>query len=592
VVGFLWLGACGGDDGANHLGDAPVDHDTPAGDVCGDGHMTGSEACDDGNTTDGDGCEHDCTLPSCGNHIMDPGEGCDDGNTTSNDGCSFDCVDERNEVEPNDDGTPNTGGGSGEDAPLVHRVIRHAAVGDAQEGNDFDAANSDMNDTFDAADGDIDILAALTPAGDEDGFALTNTTSADLAVTLNTWYRHTGYGAGVACDADSLVDTVINIRDADGNVIGQNDNRSATDYCSSIRWVIPAGGKIYAHIVEAADQNVISAYLLQVRYSAVVCGDGMADGHEQCDDGNTTSGDGCSSTCTVEGAIPEVEPNDTAGEADTSTVQLTGASVVTGTFSSATDMDIYRFTVATPKLYIFETLSATVPLQCTGLSTSMLLGQISPASGLLVNSVFETYNGIDGCSGVAVYLPAGTWYITLQGSAGSSYLLHILEPTSIGNEAEPADTTGFNDTPQSAETIFGTTVMPIDKWGAGDHTQYTDKDYFSVVVPPGMGLRAEIVEGNYYALLTTPTPMSPGSCEEDHLDSHLYVYDNQFNPLADNDDARGYCSFVDGTGPNPRTPELKNTSANPVTWYLDVESYSEMMSDDQEFDYRLVITVR
>jgi fibro-slime domain-containing protein len=32
----------------------------------------------------------------------------------------------------------------------------------------------------------------------------------------------------------------------------------------------------------------------------VVCGDGKVQGSEQCDDGNTTSGDGCSSTCQVE----------------------------------------------------------------------------------------------------------------------------------------------------------------------------------------------------------------------------------------------------------------------------------------------------
>ncbi len=34
-------------------------------------------------------------------------------------------------------------------------------------------------------------------------------------------------------------------------------------------------------------------------YTAV-CGDGKVQGNEQCDDGNTTSGDGCSSTCQVE----------------------------------------------------------------------------------------------------------------------------------------------------------------------------------------------------------------------------------------------------------------------------------------------------
>src|SRR5262245_46356428 len=34
-----------------------------------------------------------------------------------------------------------------------------------------------------------------------------------------------------------------------------------------------------------------------------VCGDSTKEGSEACDDGNTTNGDGCSSTCTIE-AVP------------------------------------------------------------------------------------------------------------------------------------------------------------------------------------------------------------------------------------------------------------------------------------------------
>lgn len=34
--------------------------------------------------------------------------------------------------------------------------------------------------------------------------------------------------------------------------------------------------------------------------AAGVCGDGIVDGNEQCDDGNTVSGDGCSATCATE----------------------------------------------------------------------------------------------------------------------------------------------------------------------------------------------------------------------------------------------------------------------------------------------------
>jgi cysteine-rich repeat protein len=35
-----------------------------------------------------------------------------------------------------------------------------------------------------------------------------------------------------------------------------------------------------------------------------VCGDGVVEGSEVCDDGNDIDGDGCSSTCTVEDPEP------------------------------------------------------------------------------------------------------------------------------------------------------------------------------------------------------------------------------------------------------------------------------------------------
>jgi cysteine-rich repeat protein len=46
--------------------------------VCGDGFVnTGVEACDDGNNVNGDGCSSTCKLPICGDGQVDPGEQCD-----------------------------------------------------------------------------------------------------------------------------------------------------------------------------------------------------------------------------------------------------------------------------------------------------------------------------------------------------------------------------------------------------------------------------------------------------------------------------------------------------------------------------------
>lgn len=71
---------------------------------CGDGILSPEEACDDGNTVSGDGCAADCRSVeegyscilgvcerlSCGNGVHDSGEQCDDGNFKDGDGC-FNC---------------------------------------------------------------------------------------------------------------------------------------------------------------------------------------------------------------------------------------------------------------------------------------------------------------------------------------------------------------------------------------------------------------------------------------------------------------------------------------------------------------------
>jgi cysteine-rich repeat protein len=51
----------------------------------------GREQCDDGNTTSGDGCSARCTSEICGSGVLDVGEDCDDGNTEAGDGCSSTC---------------------------------------------------------------------------------------------------------------------------------------------------------------------------------------------------------------------------------------------------------------------------------------------------------------------------------------------------------------------------------------------------------------------------------------------------------------------------------------------------------------------
>ena len=48
------------------------------------------------------------------------------------------------------------------------------------------------------------------------------------------------------------------------------------------------------------DTDCPGTYAEYVMPSLIVCGDGYMDQREECEDGNTEDGDGCSSTCYVE----------------------------------------------------------------------------------------------------------------------------------------------------------------------------------------------------------------------------------------------------------------------------------------------------
>jgi len=141
------------------------------------------------------------------------------------------------ETEPNEDGTPSTGGSG-------------------IAGNDADAtaiANADANG---AITSDTLINAALSPAGDEDVFAIHNTTGAPVTVTIET-----GNPTAGVCSAD----TGLHLLASDLSVVTTDDD-GGPGFCSRIVWTIPAGVTYYAHVVEYGDNATIDPYQLSIDF--------------------------------------------------------------------------------------------------------------------------------------------------------------------------------------------------------------------------------------------------------------------------------------------------------------------------------------
>jgi len=540
----------GCDDGNATDGDGCDSNCKPT--ACGNGVMTTNERCDDGNAINGDGCDVNCTPTGCGNGVMTGTEGCDDGNATNLDGCSAACAPEPLEVEPNEDGSASTGG-SGVD------------------GNDFASASADTNGAF---TGSVVIRSALTPAGDEDVFKFTNTTAVDQDARFDTWNR--ALGLGVSCGT-ATIDTGINIRGAAGALLARNDDRAAgTDLCSTVRFRIPAGQSIYVHVVESGDNAVIAGYALQATIRPVACGDGNLAPGEDCDDGNLAPGDGCSAACVLEGTAAEIEPNDSIAQA--MGFPVTGNTLLEGSFPLASDVDFYELTVATGTVVkieavtaVFDCFNATLDVRLLDMAGTQIIGDTADSLG------------IDSCGSITAFLAPGTYYINIKERLNATvpkYFVQVTYQTDRGAETEPANMSGVNDTvaTAAASLMNGNHVFVF-----GDHTLASDADVYSITVPPGKRVRAELIEGN----------RAVETCESDDADTLLTLFDQGGAMLvADDDDGRGRCSLIDGTGVIPRDAAARNATASPQTYYLMVQSSTSATGTARQFVYRLQVELR
>lgn len=157
--------------------------------------------------------------------------------------------------------------------------------------------------------------------------------------------------ASVACADDpsiALTGSTMTPRIASGIVNGGPNNACATVGPAVATRVMP--GNYFIEVWDNGDDGIISGYQVRISSRPVdVCGNGLAEGAEFCDDGNTTSGDGCSATCAAETAVlPSALPF-----------------VYTGAISVLGESDLHPFTVTQETLIRVETFVAARPA-CTG----------------------------------------------------------------------------------------------------------------------------------------------------------------------------------------------------------------------------------
>lgn len=341
TLAALLLGGCGDDMMGTDGGlDATVGMDAGPSGECGNDRVEPGEACDDGNETGGDGCSADCTSDeSCGNGVFELDELCDDGNTANGDGCSAGCDSDEscgNGVadfgvgEVCDDGNTEDGDGCSGDCTSLE-TCGNGIVEEGEECDDGNAASGDGCDTCrlesctspaDCDDGEpcngaetcgaserceagtplaegdpcgegstreLCIAGACAASACGDGFRDSGTTPAELCDDGNA-------AAGDGCDASCQLESCGAASECDDRNPCTAGHACTGGTCV-LGTAVPDGTTCDADATPATRDLCLGG-----RCALTRCGDGYVDVGEQCDDGNTRSGDGCQADCTLPSA--------------------------------------------------------------------------------------------------------------------------------------------------------------------------------------------------------------------------------------------------------------------------------------------------
>lgn len=387
----------------------PPEPSCPAGQVLCSGACVDTTASNEHCGACGNACGSGLTCTTgqcrsvCGDGLLRAPESCDDGNTTPGNGCSATCT-----VEP---------GFSCSGEPSTCRRLYYPEA----EPND---ATASANGPFPEP---LPIRGSISSSTDVDLFRFTLTATADVKLeTLDGSGQPTCQG----------IDTRLALLGSNGSALSEDDD-SGVNFCSLIsseqsaaaRRLAP--GTYYARV--SSFSGSIPAYSLHVSLEAL-CGDSRLTGSEQCEDGNTTSGDGCSSACTLEAVAAPAEPNNDPATAPT----LSVPALVRGALDPAGDVDVYSFTLASTVDLRLETLDDSGQETCANMDTRLdLLG----ADGTVVAS--DDDSGVSLCSLLDASsnerlrrLPAGTWQVRVSAYGNAripAYRLRVLLTSVCGN---------------------------------------------------------------------------------------------------------------------------------------------------------------
>lgn len=340
------------------------------------------------------------------------------------------------------------------------------------------------------------------------------------------------------------VDTLMRLLDENLESLGSNDDGGVGSCSAFIRgdssFILVEAGTYYIEVSDYFDDEAIPAYTLEVSTSPTACGNAAREPGEGCDDGNTTSNDGCSATCRLENAGVYSAPGD-------GRVVFSGSIPVAGVFR------VYEINVTMTTVVTMETFAPSGNV-CPTADTLIELYE----SDQITQIARDDDNGVNYCSSLLATLNPGTYYLLVHelndNAAIPAYELVINSVPGLATELEPNDLSGQASAlglilPGSSSATVAASVSPA-----------ADEDWYSFTLTQSASVRVS----------TFSSPTNRSVCTNDTV---LYFYNSNAVELAMNDDGVGNCGVLDGiNGTEPDDIVLSSLPAG--TYLIRVKAYS------------------
>jgi cysteine-rich repeat protein len=323
-----------------------------------------------------------------------------------------------------------------------------------------------------------------------------------------------------------------------------------------------AQGESWFAVVTAAKKNQPKSFVIRATFEAQVCGDGKVSPGEQCDDGNTLDGDGCSADCKNDSCdnAPALEDKLVTGKGQTPSPTVTNGEFTAGV--SLLQASCSKLGVTTPeRIHSFRAanpgrLEVSVVPKNPGDDLILSVRSSCAPQGELSCADAAQAGGAERLS-----LPAEAgqpFYFVVEGadpSAQGGYELRAQTlPVSCGDGLLVRSVEQCDPNAEEKNCADGCTRLPDDGDSSGSAAVAKfpasgsalgrifpegDADTFSIEVGPGEKMR-----------LTVTDPTAAPDCADRRLDSQIEVFDAEGLLVAFNDDpspgasAKGYCSEV------------------------------------------------